>query len=146
MKTLLSLILPENSVFRYLKKGRKGIGFIEGQLVTRSAAGTIVGVSTPTAAETATNSSATVALNQRVNYLTHTSATVEAALPPVAGDLREVIVIKNGANGVNVNINSADTGSICLSASAAAATKFVVATATAGRFLSDGTYWYRVSA
>lgn len=146
MKTLLSLILPENSTFRYLKNGRKGIGFIEGQLVTRSADGTIVGVSTPTAAETATDSTATVTLSQRVNYLTHAAATVEAALPPVAGELREVIVIKNGANGVNVNINSGDTGNICLSASAAATTKFVVATATAGRFLSDGTNWYRVSA
>lgn len=146
MKTILSLILPENSVFRYLKNGRKGIGFSEGQLVTRSAAGTVVGVSTPTATETVTNSTATVTITQRLNYLTHTAAVVEAALPPVAGDLREVIVIKNGANAVNVNINSGDTGNICLSAAAAAATKFVVATATAGRFLSDGTYWYRVSA
>lgn len=41
MKTLLSLILPENSTFRYLKKGRKGIGFANGKLVTRTAEGVV---------------------------------------------------------------------------------------------------------
>jgi len=41
MKTLLSLILPENSTFRYLKKGRKGIGFSDGKLITRTAEGVV---------------------------------------------------------------------------------------------------------
>lgn len=150
MKSLLSLILPGNpeqsASRRYLKGGRKAFGFAFGQPAILGDDDSERGLQglLPDDAQTATGATAT--LSKRVNYLTHAAAVVEAALPPVAGELREIVVIKNGANAVNVNINSGDTGNICLSAAAAATTKFVVAAATAGRFLSDGTNWYRVSA
>lgn len=150
MKSLLSLILPSNpsetASRRYLKNGRKAFAFAFGQPAILGDDGSERGLQGLLPDDSQTVTGATATLNKRVNYLTHTAATVEAALPPVAGELRDVTVIKNGANGVNVNINSADTGNICLTASAAATTKFVVATATAGRFMSNGTNWYRVSA
>jgi hypothetical protein len=150
MKSILSLILPGNSdqspSRRFLKGGRKAYAFSHGQPVILGDDDSERGIQGLISTDAKTDSTATVSLNKRVNYLTHTAAAVEAALPPVAGELRDVTVIKNGANAVNVNINSGDTGNICLTATAAATTKFVVATATAGRFLSDGTNWYRISA
>lgn len=149
MKSLVSLILPSNPDIsasrRYLKNGRKAFAFAFGQPAILGDDGSERGLQGLLPTDAQSDSTATVTLDKRVNYLSHAAATVEAELPPVDGELREVVVIKNGANDVNVNINSADTGNICLSASAAAANKFVVATATAGKFLSDGTYWYRVS-
>ncbi len=148
MKSILSLVLPENprgdASRRFLKGGRKAFAFAYGQPAILGDNESQRGLQGLLPSDAQTKSDATVSLTKRVNYLTHTAATVEASLPPVAGELREIVVIKNGANAVNVNINSTDTGNICLSASAAATTKFVVATATSGRFLSDGTNWYRV--
>jgi hypothetical protein len=39
MTRLLSLVLPEDSKWRYLVKGRKALGFTGGRLVTRTAEG-----------------------------------------------------------------------------------------------------------
>lgn len=142
---LLALILPKNANWRYLKGGRKGLGFEDNVLATRITGQTAsIGVNVPTSTDITSDATNTVAIATRVNYLTHAAGTVTATLPPVAGDLREVIIIKNGANGVTVNINGADSGNIILSAGAAASNSDTVATATTARYLSDGTSWYRV--
>ena len=149
MKSLLSLILPSNpngsANRRFLKGSRKGLGFAYGQLAMLGDDGSERGVVAPLPADTTTDSTATVALTTRVNYLTHAAGTVTATLPSVSGELREIIVIKNGANGVTVTKASADSANIILSAAAAAGSTNTVATATSGRYLSDGTNWYRVS-
>lgn len=142
---LLSLVLPKNANWRYLKKGRKGLGFEEGVLSTRvTGSDYSVGVNAPIPGEVTSDSTNTVAITKRVNYLTHSAGGVTATLPLVAGDLREVFIIKNGANDVTVNINGGDSGNIILSAAAAASNTDTVATATTARYLSDGTSWYRV--
>jgi hypothetical protein len=144
MKTLLSLILPENSVFRYLKNGRKGIGFNGGALVTRNADGTEVGVAELAAADVASTITGTTGtVTKRLTLCTSTSA-VTLTLPPVAGSLRDVIVIKQGANKCAVTKVSTDASNIVVSG-AGSADSSDVATASHGRFLSDGTKWYRVA-
>lgn len=147
MKSLLSLILPsnptDNANRRYLKNGRKAYAFAFGQPAVLGEDGTEIGLQGLLPADAKTDSTATVALNKRVNYLTHAAGTVTATLPLVSGDLREIIVIKNGANGVTVTKASADASNIILSAAAAAGSTNTVATATAARYLSDGTNWYR---
>jgi hypothetical protein len=148
MKSLLSLILPSNpngsASRRFLKGGRKAFGFAFGQPAILGDDGSERGLVTPLPADTTTDATTTVALTTRVTYLTATS-TVTATLPLVAGELREIIVIKNGAAAATVTKASADSANIILSAAAAAGSTNSVATATSGRFLSDGTNWYRVS-
>lgn len=142
---LLSLILPQNANWRYLRGGRKGLGFEGGVLATRVTGSTAsVGVNAPISTDVTTDATNTVAITTRVNYLTHAAGAVTATLPLVSGDVREVIIIKNGANDVTVNINGADSGNIILSAGAAAGNSDTVSTATTARYLSDGTSWYRV--
>lgn len=146
---LLSLILPgnptDNVSRRYLKDGQRGFGFAYGQPAMLADDGVELGINVPLPADVQTDSTATVALTKRVNYLTHAAGTVTATLPSVSGSLREIIVIKNGANGVTVTKASADASNIILSAAAAAGSTNTVATATVGRYLSDGTNWYRVA-
>jgi hypothetical protein len=148
MKSLLSLILPSNpsgsASRRFLKGGRKAFAFAFGQPAVLGDDGSERGLQGLLPDDTVTDSGTTVNLTSRVTYLTSTS-TVTANLPLVAGELREIIVIKNGANAATVTKASADSSNIILSAAAVAGSTNSVATATAGRFLSDGTYWYRVS-
>lgn len=147
MKSLLNLILPENpsdsASRRYLKGGRKAFAFAFGQPAILGDSGSERGLLGLLPDDAQTDSTATVALTKRVNYLTHTAGTVTATLPPVSGELREIIVIKNGANGVTVTKASADAANIILSAAAAAGSTNTVATATAARYLSNGTNWFR---
>jgi hypothetical protein len=149
MKSLLSLVLPgnpnDNASRRFLKGGRKAYAFAFGQPAILGEDGSERGISGLLPSDDQTNSTATVQLTKRVNYLTHTAATVTAYLPPVAGELREVVVIKNGANGVTVTKATTDATNIILSAAAAAGSTNTVASATAARYLSDGTNWFRVT-
>jgi hypothetical protein len=142
-----SLQLPSNDdgngLFRWRKKGYKRLGFLYGAMVVQHSDGTFVGATAaPTPDEITTIAGTPATITTRVNYVTHTS-TVTAYLPLVAGPLREVSVVKNGANGVTVTINPSDTGNIILSAAAAAGTTSTVATATSAKFVSDGVFWYR---
>ena len=144
MKRILSLVLPTKSTWRYITKGRKGIGFKDGTLVTRSANGVEIGVGQLAVGDVSATLTATPAnLTKRLNYCTHTGAAQVVYLPLVAGELRDVWVIKNGAQQATVTINAGDSGNIILSG-AAAATTSVVATTTTARFLSNGTNWFRV--
>ena len=147
MKSLFSLILPANASIsanrRYLKAGRKALAFAYGQPVVLGEDGSERGIQGLISTDAQTDSTDTVALTKRVNYLTHAAGTITATLPLVAGELREIIVIKRGANGVTVTKASDDAASIILSAAAAAGSTNTVATNTAARYLSDGTYWYR---
>ena len=149
MKSLFSLILPGNASQsasrRYLKGGRKGFAFAYGQPAVLGDDGSERGLQGLLPTDSKTDATNAVALNKRVNYLTHTAGTVTATLPSVSGELREIFVIKNGANGVTVTKASADASNIILSAAAAAGSTNTVATATSARYLSDGTYWYRAS-
>lgn len=140
-----SIILPNNAVWRYLAKGKSGIGFEGGVFATRKFGDEYAtGVNVPVSTDIQTDSTATVELNKRINVCTHTAGTVTGNLPPVAGNLREIIVIKQGANNVTVTKDSGDAANIVKSAAGNGNTA-TVTTATEGRFLSDGTYWYRVS-
>ena len=141
---LLSLILPENSTWRYLKNGRKGIGFTNGTLVTRSSAGVEVGVADLAADDvdsTVTGTTKTIA--KRVTVFTSTSA-ITATLPAASGDLREVIIIKaSGTSAITVNRAGSDT---IESAAGEGGTSATVALSTQARFLSNGvSKWYRVA-
>ncbi len=147
MKSILSLILPRNTTRslnrRYLKDGRAAIGFAYGQPAVADEDGTERGLLGLLPADSQTDSTATVALTKRMNYLTHAAGTVTATLPLVSGQLRDITVIKNGANGVTVTKASADAANIILSAAAAAGSTNTVATATAANFKSNGTNWFR---
>lgn len=148
MKSFLNLILPGNPLQRMsgrgVKDGRKAYGFSFGQPAFRDGDGVAQGINAPLPADVTVNATATINITTRVNYLTYAAGTVTANMPPVAGVLRDVYIIKNGANGVTVNRFGTDTGNIFLSAGAAAGTSATVATATVARFVSDGTSWYRV--
>lgn len=149
MKSILSLILPgnptDNANRRFLKGGRKAFAFAFGQPAFLGEDGSELGLNGLIPSDTQTDSTVTVALTKRVNYLTHTAATVTATLPLVSGELREIIVIKNGASGVTVTKATADASNIILSAASAAGSTNTVATATSARYLSNGTNWYRVA-
>ena len=141
---LLSLILPETSTWRYLKNGRKGIGFTGGALVTRNSDGTEVGVADLAVGDVGTTITTDAqALTSRLNYLTVNAIT--ATLPLVSGSLRDVTVIKNGAGTCVVSRSASDSGSIVISG-AGAGTSATILTGGQARFLSNGTSWYRVSA
>lgn len=149
MKSLLSLVLPanprDNANRRFLKGGRKAYAFAFGQPAILGDDGSERGICSLLPTDDQTNSTAAVALTKRVNYLTYTVGTVTATLPPVAGELREIMVIKNGAQKVEVKKAAADASNIILSAGSPAGDANDVLTATAARYLSDGTNWYRVS-
>lgn len=148
MKRLLSLILPDNEGVtvsrRYLLAGRKAIGFQDKQLVVANPSGLEQGVNCLTADDVgATVTTSGQNLIARLNYLTVNATT--AQLPPVAGELRDVTVIKNGAGTCVVSRSSSDSGSIVISG-AGIGTSATISTGGQGRFLSNGTNWYRVSA
>lgn len=150
MKSFLSLVLPanprDNANRRFLKGGRKAYAFAFGQPAILGDDGSERGICSLLPTDDQTDSTQTVQLTKRLNYLTHSAiGTVIAYLPPVAGELREIIVIKNGTYGVTVTKATTDAANIIFSAAAAAGSTNTVATATAARYLSDGTNWYRVS-
>lgn len=145
MRTLLSLILPTNSTWRFLKGNRKGLGFNNGTLVTRSSGGTEAGVSDIAAAvdvdTTVTGTTKTIA--KRVTVFTSTSA-ITATLPAASGDLRDVIIIKaSGTSAITLNRAGSDT---IVAGAGAAGTSATIAASTQARFLSDGvSKWYRIA-
>ena len=144
MKTILSLVLPAKSTWRYITKGRKGIGFKDGTLVTRDATGVEVGIADLAVGDVGTTITTDAqALVSRLNYLTVNAIT--ATLPLVAGSLRDVTVIKNGAGTCVVSRSGSDSGNIVISG-AGAGTSATILTGGQARFLSNGTNWYRVSA
>jgi hypothetical protein len=138
---ILSLILPENSVWRFLRKGRKGIGFNAGALVTRSAAGTEVGISNlaPGDLQTAITADAGTVTKRAVVFSGRTAATA-ATIPHPSGEIRELLIMNaNTSSGiVTVATNPVTT---ILGAHVAPA---AIAINTPARFLSNGTSWYRV--
>jgi hypothetical protein len=77
----------------------------------------------------AVSAAATIVVSSRVLVLTGTSTTL--TLPAASGVLREVYIVNDGS------------GSATVSPAIAAGTE-AVATLTSGRFLSNGTGWYRV--
>lgn len=147
MKGFLNLILPgnpsDNCNRRGLKEGRRAFGFSFGQPAVLADNGVELGLNAPLPSDVDTHSTTPVNLTKRLNYCTHTAAAQVVFLPPVAGQLRDVWVIKNGANQATVTINAADSGNIILSG-AVANTNSAVATTTTARFLSNGTNWFRV--
>jgi len=148
MKGFLNLILPgnpsDNCNRRGLKEGRRAFGFSFGQPAVLADNGVELGLNAPLPTDSQTNSTATVALTKRINYLTYTAGNVAATLPPVSGQLRDIWVIKNGASDAVVTKASTDATNIMRSALVAAGNSNTVATLTSARFLSDGTNWYRV--
>jgi hypothetical protein len=146
MKSLTSLILPKDSIFRYLKGGRMGLGFKGSQLVTKDEDGNVRGVTVPLpgTVQNITADPASLVITKRFTYITYAAGTAAVVLPPVAGSLRYITIIKNGANGCTATKATADAANICLSG-AAAASLFTIATGTSATFVSDGTYWYRVA-
>jgi hypothetical protein len=84
----------------------------------------------------------TATVSTRVTVCTSTSA-VTLTLPPVAGDLREVIVIKASATSA-VAVNSAVSSQVVTGTSLTANGISVAAGKTA-KLQSDGTKWYHIS-
>jgi hypothetical protein len=70
-----------------------------------------------------------------------TTSTVN--IPAPSGDLREVIVLNSGSGDATV---TAAAATIKTAVTPTASTTYVVATDVTARFLSDGTFWYLVSA
>jgi hypothetical protein len=89
-----------------------------------------------------TVSGTTATVSTRVTVCTSTSA-VTLTLPPVGGDLREVIVIKASATSA-VAVNSATPAQVVTGTSVAANGISILA-GKASRLLSDGTKWYHVA-
>jgi hypothetical protein len=141
---LLSLVLPENSIWRYLRKGRKAIGFVGGTLVTREADGTTTGVSDLTATEATVALGTGVALATRFSLFSGRTAATAATIPAASGSLRHLIIQNANTSSGAVTITSPSTN-IYTAASASASATAVIAIATVATFLSDGTNWYRVS-
>jgi hypothetical protein len=139
MKTILSLILPENSVFRYLKNGRKGIGFNGGVLVTRSADGVEVGVGALAAADVDDSVANGDTIATRLAVAVGTTPTI--TLPAITSEIREVWLV-NTASG-NCTLDTA--GSVKILTATAEADTLVIATGKSAHLLSNGTRWYHVS-
>ena len=148
MKSILALILPGNPTSnanrRYMKDGRRGFGFSYGLPAILGDADAETGLSTLLPDDAVTISTTPATLTKRMNYLTHAAATQVVYLPIVSGAVRDVWIIKNGANGATVNISASDSGNILKSGGAVAGTSATVATTATARFMSDGTSWYRV--
>ena len=151
MKSILSLILPDNEdgsiSKRFLKAGRKAIGFHDQQLVTANSAGTEQGFGCLTAddIQTSHTGAGPVTLTKRFIICSgYTAGAVVVNIPVPTGELRELII--QNANTVSGALTvTAATATIFSSASATVAANVTVAINTTARFLSNGTNWYRVS-
>jgi hypothetical protein len=137
MKSILSLILPDNKGAkisrRYLKKGRRAIGFEDQQLVVVNSDGIETGIQCITADDFQEHTAAG-SITKRVNRFNATPA-ISVAMPSPSGSLREVIVINFGSGTITL------TGTIL---GGVGTPTQVLTTAPYAQFLSNGTSWYRV--
>lgn len=85
-------------------------------------------------------SGTTATISTRLTHCTSTSA-VALTLPSAAGNLREINILKTGAN----NATATCAGAEVIVGATATDTSVVIATTKAVRLLSDGTKWYHVS-
>lgn len=137
--SILSLILPENSTWRFLKKGRKAIGFTGGRLVTRDSDGSEVGVGALASADVDDSVANGDTIATRLAVAVGTTPTI--TLPAVDGEVREVWLV-NTASG-NCTLDTA--GSVKILTGTAEADTLVIATGKAAHLLSNGVRWYHVS-
>jgi len=144
MKSILSLILPDNRGTnisrRYLKNGRKAIGFQDRQLVVASPSGVENGIQSITADDLQEFTGVTATITRRVNrFSTQTATTaVTATLPAVNGELREVIIINANTSTTTLAV----TGGTILGASTTVPDR--ITSGFTAHFLSNGTSWYRI--
>jgi hypothetical protein len=81
----------------------------------------------------------TLTVSTRLTLITSgTTSTVNLPLP--SGVLRDIIVMNGGSGAATA---TSATANIKTSAATTAATTAAIALGTTGRFLSDGTFWYR---
>lgn len=145
MKSLLSLILPANplrdAVKRYLKTGRKAIGFQDYQLVVMSPGGRDQGISCLTAddIQTAITTDAQTVTKRCVTFSGRTAATA-ATIPSPTGELRELLIQNANTSSGAVTVATSPVTTI----GGAQASPGVIAINTPARFLSNGTVWTRV--
>lgn len=140
MKTLLSLILPETSVFRYLKNGRKGIGFNGGVLVTCAADGTEAGVNALAVDDCSTAADSTTIATRFFTY-TGTASSKTLTLPAVDGEIRDVTILNLSNQTVTV---AAATGKVTYGTTTGG-NSYTITTGQATALKSNGSMWYRVS-
>jgi hypothetical protein len=145
MKSILSLILPDNEgktiSRRYLKEGRKAIGFQDKQLVTALTSGVEQGINAITADDLSANITTDAGtVSKRVTIFSGRTAATAATIPSPSGELRELLIMNaNTSSGaVTLATNPVTT------AYGAHASPLVVAINTPARFLSNGSNWYRV--
>lgn len=149
MRSLLSLILPDNEgntvSRRYLKAGRKAIGFQDLQLVVANPAGLEQGIQCLTADDIQANITTDAqAVTKRFVIFSGRTAATAATIPAATGELRELIIQNANTSSGAVTVTSPATN-IFGSASATATATSVIAINTTARFLSNGTNWYRVA-
>jgi hypothetical protein len=144
MKTILSLVLPINATWRYIRKGRKAIGFKAGTLVTRSATGTEVGVSDLAAGEVAMAAGDAKVISKRLTVFSGRTAATAATIPAASGELRELIIMNANTSSGAVTI-TAPTTSIYDAGSASASATDVIAIGDTAHYLSNGASWFRIT-
>lgn len=139
MTRLLSLVLPEDSKWRFLKKGRKALGFVGGILATCDSEGakTGVGALLTTDVDDSVANGDTIAT--RLAVAVGTTPTI--TLPAVDGEVRDVFLV-NTASG-DCTLDTA--GSVKILTGTAEADTLVIATGKTAHLLSNGTRWYHVS-
>lgn len=141
---ILSLVLPEESTWRFLNGARKAIGFVGGVLVTRHHDGTTVGVSDLTADEATLAAGTAAVVSTRFTLFSGRTAATVATIPAASGSLRHLIIQNANTSSGALTVTSPSTN-IYTAASASASATAIIAIATVATFLSDGTNWYRVS-
>jgi hypothetical protein len=144
MKSILSLILPANRGAkisrRYLKGGRKAIGFEDQQLITVNASGIETGIQSITSDDLGTHTGAGPhTISKRVSVISGAASAVTVNLPQVSGELREVILI-NQNSGQQLNVSA--PGALIAGATVVYASG--VSASGSAQFLSNGSSWYRV--
>jgi hypothetical protein len=149
MKSILSLILPSNPLLeaskRYLKAGRKGIGFQDNQLITFDSDGRDQGYGCLTEDDIQENITTNLsAVTKRFVIFSGNTGAIAADIPAPSGELRELIIQNANTSSGAVTVSSS-ASNIFGSASATVSATSVIAIDTTARFLSNGTYWYRVS-
>lgn len=143
MKNLLSLILPGNPTDnvnrRYLKNGRKGLGFAFGQLAIIADNGAEYGVGSLIPSDVDSDVANGATITTRLSVASGTTPTI--TMPAVDGEIREVWLV-NGASG---NCTLDTSGSVKIFTGTADADTLVIATGKTAHLLSNGTKWFHVS-
>lgn len=139
MKSLLSLVLPTTSTWRYVKNGRSAVGFVAGILCTKQAGNDPVGVGALLTTDVDDSVADTDTIATRLAVAVGTTPTI--TLPAMTSDVREVFLV-NTASG-NCTLDTA--GSVKILTGTAEADTLVIATGKAAHLLSNGTRWYHVS-